>query len=85
MPINCPLLKELNLKLVNGPPPAAAPAPAPPGHIPAASPFPGGRSAVADKASASGLSGSVDVPLGLVGTVADKEYDLGDDFLLQRQ
>jgi hypothetical protein len=29
---------------------------------------------VADTASASGSSGSFDVPLGLVATVADKEY-----------
>ena len=35
MPANCPLLKDLNLKLVNGPPttpalaPAGSPAPAP--------------------------------------------------------
>jgi hypothetical protein len=78
--VNCPLLAELNLKLVKGPPPAAAPAPASPGHVPAASPSPGGRSTVADKALVSGLSGSVDVPLGLVATVADKEYDSGDDF-----
>ncbi len=74
------MLAELNLKLVKGPPPAAAPAPAPPGHITAASPSPEGHSAVADKASASGLSGSGDVPLGLVATVADKEYNSGDDF-----
>jgi len=85
LPVKCPLLEGLNLKLVKGPPPAAAPALAPPGHVPAASPSPGGPSAVADNASASGSSGSVDVPLGLVGTVADKEYDLGDDFLLRRQ
>ncbi len=79
-PVNCPLLAVLNLKLVKGPPPAAAPALGPPGHVTAASPSPGGHSAVADRASASGMSGSVDVPLGLVATVADKEYDLGDDF-----
>ena len=79
-PVNCPLLAVLNLKLVKGPPPAAAPTLVPPGHVTAASPSPGGHSAVADRASASGMSGSVDVPLGLVATVADKEYDLGDDF-----
>jgi hypothetical protein len=66
--------------LVKGPPRTAAPAPAPPGYITAASPSPGGHSVVADRASASSLSGSGDVPSGLVVTVADKEYDLGDDF-----
>jgi hypothetical protein len=80
LPVNCPLLAELNLELVKGSPPAAAPAPAPPGQITMASPFPGGHSAVADRALASGSSGSGDVPLGLVATVTDKEYDLGDDF-----
>jgi hypothetical protein len=80
LPVDCPLLVELNLKLVKGPPPAAAPAPAPPGHVLAASPPPEGHSTVTDKALASDLSGSVDVPLGLVATVADKEYNLGDNF-----
>jgi hypothetical protein len=80
LPVNCPLLAKLNLKLVKGPPPAAAPAPVPPGHVTVASPTPGGRSAVADRALASGLSGSGDVPLVLVTTVADDEYNSGDDF-----
>jgi hypothetical protein len=79
-PVNCPLLAKLNLKLVKGPPLAAAPAPAPPGHVTVASPSPGGRSTVADRALASGSSGSGDVPLVLVTTVADEEYDLGENF-----
>jgi hypothetical protein len=41
--VNCPLLAELNLRLVKGPPPTAALALVPPGHVPAASPSPGGR------------------------------------------
>ncbi len=56
VPANCPLLKELNLKLVSGPPsPSPAPAPGgPPAPAPAASaapspsPSPGGRVALAD-------------------------------------
>jgi hypothetical protein len=80
LPVNCPLLAELNLKLVKGPPRAAAPTLAPPGHVTAASPSPGGHSTVADRALASGLSGSSDVPSGLSATVADEEYNLGDDF-----
>jgi hypothetical protein len=80
LPVDCPLLVELSLRLVKGPSLAAAPALAPPGHVPMASPSPGGQSAVADRVSASDLSGSGDVPPGLVATVADKEYNLGDDF-----
>ncbi len=82
MPANCPLLVELNFKLVRGPPPAAAAAPAlvPSGHVTVASPSPGGSYVVADAALTSGLSGTVDIPLELVATVADKEYNLGNDF-----
>jgi hypothetical protein len=82
MPANCPLHVELNFKLVRGPPPAAAAAPAlvPSGHVTVASPSPGGSYVVADAALTSGLSGTVDIPLELVATVADEEYNLGNDF-----
>ncbi len=53
IPANCPILKDLNLKLVNGPPssaphpaPSSAPAPAP--LTPTPSPSPGGRVASTD-------------------------------------
>ena len=82
-PANCPLLVELNFKLVRGPPPAAAaaPAPAPSGHVTVASPSPGGSYVVADAALASGLSGTVDIPLELVATVADKSTTWGMIFI----
>ena len=73
VPANCPLLKDLNLKLVNGPPTAPAPAsadsPAPAASPPAASP--GGRVASADTPVSSG-SGAT--PSGLMATDADDEY-----------
>ncbi len=53
-------------------PPAAVPAPA-------ASPSPGGRSAMADEASTLSLKGSATAPSGLVATVAE-EYDSYDNF-----
>ena len=73
VPANCPLLKDLNLKLVNGPPTAPAPAsadsPAPAASPPAASP--GGRVASADTPVSSG-SGAT--PSGLMATDAEDEY-----------
>jgi hypothetical protein len=57
-------------------PPAGSPATAP---APAASPTPGGRSAVANEASALGLVGSATAPSGLVATIAE-EFDSDDDF-----
>jgi hypothetical protein len=76
-PASCPLLAELNLKLIWVSPPAAGPPAAAP--APAASPSPGGRSAMTDEAPALGLTGSANAPSGLVATVA-KEYDLDDNF-----
>ncbi len=85
MPANCPLLKDLNLKLVNGPPtplaPASAdsPAPAPVASPPAASPpaaSPGGRVASADTPVSSG-SGAT--PSGLIATVEEDEYRSDED------
>jgi hypothetical protein len=74
---SCPLLAEVNLKLIWVSPPAAGPPAAAP--APAASPSPGGRSAVADEAPASVLMGSANAPSGLVVTVVE-EYDLDDNF-----
>jgi len=53
VPVNCPLLKDLNPKLVNRPPssapgPAPSPAPAPAPLAPTPSPSPGGRVASTD-------------------------------------
>jgi hypothetical protein len=67
----CPLLAELNLKLIQVSPPAGPPAAVP---APAASPSSGGRSAMADEESTSGLMGFATAPSGLVATVAE-EYD----------
>ena len=78
MPANCPLLKDLNLKLVNGPPTAPAPAsadsPAPAASPPAASP--GGRVASVDTPVSSG-SGAT--PSGLMATDAEDEYSSDED------
>ncbi len=76
-PASCPLLAELNLKLIRVSPPAAGPPAAAP--APAASPSPGGRSAVAYEAPASGLTGSANAPSGIVATVVE-EYDSDNNF-----
>jgi len=73
VPANCPLLKDLNLKLVNGPPTAPAPASAD-SPSPAASPpeaSPGVRVASADT-PVSGGSGAT--PSGLMATVEEDKY-----------
>ncbi len=69
VPANCPLLKELNLKLIWSPPPAGTPTAAPIDGTPAVSLSPGGRSADADDALASGSSNADVAPLGLIATV----------------
>ncbi len=74
-PATRPLLAELNLKPIRISPPSGSPAAAP---TLAASPTPGGRTAVADEASALGLAGSAAAPSGLVATVAE-EFDSDDD------
>jgi hypothetical protein len=80
VPANCPILKDFNLKLIQGPPPpAAAPAVVPAGGTLAVAPSPGGHSAVADDASASSSSIAGIVPLGHVATVAE-EYESDNDF-----
>jgi hypothetical protein len=75
-PTACPLLAELNLKLIRVSPPASPHAAA---SAPADSPSPGGHSAMADEASTWGSKGSATAPSGLVATVAE-EYDSNDIF-----
>jgi hypothetical protein len=83
VPANCPLLKELNLKLVNGPPslapglaptPPLAPAPAAP------SPSLGGRVASSDDRSVSGSVGFPSAPSGLMATIAEDDFDSDQEF-----
>jgi len=80
VPANCPLLKDLKLKLVNGPPttpaPASAdsPAPAPAASPPAASP---GVCVASANTPVSGGSGAT--PSGLTATVEEDEYSLDED------
>jgi hypothetical protein len=77
-PASCPLLAELNLKLIQVSPPDADPLAAAP--APAASPSPGGRSAVADEAPVLGLTGSANALSSLVATVME-EYDSDNNLL----
>ncbi len=71
IPANCPLLKELNIKLVNGPPSLAPPAkcgsPAPAAPTPA--PSPGGRAAATDGSASTGTSGSGTAPSGMTAAL----------------
>ncbi len=81
-PASCPLLAELNLKLIKVAPAAAAKAPSV-APAPAPLPSPGGLSVVTDETSASVSTGSANAPSGLMATVAatvaDK-YDSGDEY-----
>ena len=76
MPANCPLLKDLNLKLVNGPakPTATVPAGSPPPAPEAASTTPGGLAASAD-----GSVPTDGVPSGLMAAVKEDEYSSDGD------
>ena len=76
MPANHPLLKNLNLKLVNGPakPPTPAPAGSPTSAPAATSTTPGGRVASAD-GSAPGDA----APSGLTAAVKEDEYSSDSD------
>jgi hypothetical protein len=78
VPTNCPLLKDLNLKLVHGPPPTPAPAtagsPAPAPAPAAASPSPGGRVAFVD-----GSTQGAAAPSGLTAAVEEDEYSSDED------
>ncbi len=85
VPANCPLLKELNLKLVNEPPssalgPAPSPAPAPMPLALTPSPSPGGRVASADDQSVSGSVGSRSAPSGLMASVREDDFDSDQEF-----
>ncbi len=75
-PAACPLLAELNLKRTRISPPTGFLAMAP---APAASPSPGGRSAVVNGASALGLAGPSTAPSSLVATLVE-EFDSDDNF-----
>jgi hypothetical protein len=82
VPANCPLLKELNLTLVKGPPsfppapaPPAAPAPAPAAPFPS----PGGRVASTDNRSIAGSVGSPSAPSGLMALAAEDDFDSDED------
>jgi hypothetical protein len=72
VPANCLLLKELNLKLVKGPPSAPSPAPAPASLAlaPAPAPSPGGRAASAN-GPPDGSTGSGSTPSGLMASLAE--------------
>jgi hypothetical protein len=70
---NCPLLKDLNLKLISGPPPAAtsiATTPAP--GATAASPSE--HLAMAGDSSTADLTGQRTAPSGLVTTLTEEEF-----------
>ncbi len=81
LPPACPLLKELNLKLICGPAPSskATLAPAPTATAPAPSPIPGGNPAVAQLTSGFTTLGSTMAPSGLMASVA-VDYKSDDSF-----
>ncbi len=87
VPANCPLLKELNLKLVKGPPSAPSPLPAPASLAPAPAPVPspGGRAASATgppgSSTGSGFTPSSLMALlaGIYDTLAE-EYESDKNF-----
>jgi hypothetical protein len=83
VPANSPLLKESNVKLVNGPPsaapspaPAHAPTPTPSG--PAPSPSPGGWAASADNPMSGSSTGSASAPSGLMAAV-EEDFDSDEE------
>jgi hypothetical protein len=87
VPVNCPLLKELNLKLIKGPPSAPSPAPAPASlaAAPTPAPSPGGHAALTT-GPPNGSTGSSSAPSGLMALLAKKydalveEYESEKDF-----
>ena len=80
VPANCPLLKDLNLKLVNGPlttpAPASADSSAPASAVSPPAASPGGRAASADTPISGGSSAT---PSGLTATVKEDEYSSDED------
>jgi hypothetical protein len=90
VPTQCPLLTELNLKLIVCQPARPSPAPAAPagnpGVTPSTAPTPGGHVASANDCSVSGSAGSVMAPSGLTAMVApimdnEGEYDTDEDYV----
>jgi hypothetical protein len=79
VPANCPLLKDLNLKLVHGPPPTATPPATTPAHAALAA-SPSGHLAMADNSSAANLTGQTTVPSDLVTTLAEEEFESDKEF-----
>ncbi len=79
VPTKCPMLVELNLKLITclpaGGKPAQAPGPAP---FPVPAPTPGRGAAAADASSMSGSFGSSTAPSGLTEAVAPAPSPAGD-------
>jgi hypothetical protein len=83
VPANTPLLKELNLKLIQGPPSLSVPAPAraPAPAAPTPAPSPEGRAAVADSSASTGSSGSGTAPSGMTAVLDPvEEYESDEDF-----
>jgi hypothetical protein len=85
IPAHFPLLKELNLKLIHGPPSSSAPAPAqaPAPAAPTPAPSPGGRAAATDGFTSIVSSSSGIAPCGMTAALDTVvEYDSDEDFLL---
>ncbi len=87
VPAHCPLLKELNLKFIHGPPSSSAPVPAQAPALAALTPAPspGGRAAATDGSTSTGSSGSGSAPSGMTaGLDTVVEYDSDEDFCWAR-
>ncbi len=83
VPAKCPLLKELNLKHIQGPPSSSVPAPAcaPAPAAPTPAPSPGGRVGVADGLASTGSSGSGTAPSGMTAVLDSvEEYESDENF-----
>ncbi len=79
VPTKCPMLAELNLKLITCLPAGGKPAPAPgPAPSPVPAPTPGRRAVAANASSMSGSSGTSTAPSGLTAAVAPAPSPAGD-------
>ncbi len=79
VPTQCPMLAELNLRLIICPPVGGAPSLAPgPSPSPAPAPTPKGQAAVADSSSVSGSLGSSSAPSGMTAVVTPAVPPTGD-------
>jgi hypothetical protein len=76
---NCPILKDLNLKLVRGPSPAATPPATTPAPV-ALVASPSRCLAMADDSSAANLIGQTTAPSGLVSTLTEDEFESDKEF-----